>query len=88
MTKFERLGEKCTTTICHKTCPVHFFNEYGAGKDCHNNCMESLRFPNVAAAVNLWIAGKEWSKQSLMKCGGDYDCREGMEQAKPDEVRR
>ena len=73
MTKLEKLGEKCTSNICHKSCPVWWFNENGAGKGCHNNCVEALRFPNVAAAVDLWLRNKEWSKESLMKCGGDYD---------------
>lgn len=73
MTEFEKLGNKCTSTICHKGCPIHYFNEHGGGKDCHNNCMETLRFPTVAAAVKLWLKGKEWDKESLMRFGGDYD---------------
>ena len=73
MTQIEKLGNKCTSTICHKECPVWYFNEKGAGKDCHNNCMETLRFPTVAKAVKLWLSGKEYDKESLHKCGGDYD---------------
>ena len=73
MTLFEKLGEKCTNTICHKTCPVWYFNNKGAGKDCHNNCMETLRFPMVAAAVRLWVNGKNYDKSSLDSFGGDYD---------------
>ena len=73
MTIVEKLGNKCTNTICHKTCPIWYFNNKGAGKGCHNSCVESMRFPTVAKAVNLWVAGKEWSKEELHKCGGDYD---------------
>lgn len=73
MTIVEKLGNKCTNTVCHKDCPVWYFNHKGAGKDCRNNCVESMRFPTVAKAVNLWVTGKEWSKEELHKCGGDYD---------------
>lgn len=73
MTKFERLGNKCTSTICHKSCPISYFNNKGGGKDCHNNCVEALRFPTVAKAVDLWLSGKEWSKEELQTLGGDYD---------------
>lgn len=73
MTKIEKLGNKCTDTICHKTCPVWYFNNKGAGVDCHNNCVESMRFPTVAEAVNLWLEGKEWDKESLHRFGGGYD---------------
>ena len=73
MTTIEKLGIRCTSTICHKTCPVWYFNNEGAGKDCHNNCVETLRFPTVAQAVKLWIKGKPYDKESLKRFGGDYD---------------
>lgn len=65
MTKLERLGNKCTNTICHKECPVYYFREEGAGKGTGNNCVESLRFPNVARAAEAWMSGKKWSKEEL-----------------------
>lgn len=73
MKQLEKLGTMCTSNICHKTCPVWYFNEKGAGKGCHNNCMETLRFPTVAEAVRLWLRGKEYDKESLNRFGGDYD---------------
>lgn len=65
MTKLERLGNRCTNTICHKECPVWYFKNKGVGSGTGNNCVESLRFPNVARAVELWLSGKEWSKAEL-----------------------
>ncbi len=59
-TLFEKLGEKCTSGKCNKGCPIYIFNEEGAGKDCHNGCMESLRFPNVAAATKEWVLGRKY----------------------------
>lgn len=73
MTTVEKLGNKCTDTICHKSCPIWWFNNQGAGKGCRNNCMEAMRFPTVAQAVNDWLKGKPWSKESLNEFGGDYD---------------
>ena len=67
MTKFEKLGNKCTNTICHKECPIYYFNNEGVGKGTGNNCVESMRFKNVARAVELWLSGKSWSKQELMR---------------------
>ena len=29
MTKLERLGNKCTNTICHKECPIYYFRKNG-----------------------------------------------------------
>lgn len=72
MTTIEKLGNRCTTTICHKTCPVYYFKNEGAGKGTGNNCIEAMRFPNVAQAVKLWINGKPWSKETLHDFGG-YD---------------
>lgn len=71
MTQFERLGEKCTNTICHKECPIWYFNHNGAGKGTGNNCMESLRFPNVTRAMKLFLAGKPWDKSTLHDFGED-----------------
>lgn len=65
MTKLERLGNKCTNTICHKECPVWYFTKEGAGKGTGNNCVEALRFPNVARNAELWMSGKKWSKAEL-----------------------
>lgn len=65
MTKFEKLGNKCTNSICHKECPVWYFRNHGAGEGTGNNCVESLRFKNVARNVELWIRGKPWSKTEL-----------------------
>ena len=65
MTKLERLGTKCTTTICHKECPIYYFRKNGAGKGTGNNCVESMRFSNVARNVELWLKGKPWSKAEL-----------------------
>lgn len=65
MTKLERLGNICTNTICHKECPIYYFRESGAGKGTGNNCVESMRFPNVARNVELWLEGKTWSKAEL-----------------------
>lgn len=73
MTTVEKLGNKCSDSICHKACPIWWFNNQGAGVGCHNNCMETMRFPNVARAVNDWLKGKPWDKESLNKFGGDYD---------------
>ena len=71
MTKLERLGNKCTNAICHKECPIRYFQEVGAGKGTGNTCVESLRFPNVARAVELWLSGKEWSKEELERWEDD-----------------
>ena len=65
MTKLERLGSKCTNTICHKECPIYYFRENGAGTGTGNNCVESMRFSNVARNVELWLKGKPWSKAEL-----------------------
>lgn len=65
MTTVEKLGNKCTNTTCHKECPIWWFNHKGAGVGTGNNCMESMRFPAVAKAVNQWLRGKEWNKSSL-----------------------
>lgn len=65
MTKLERLGNKCTNTICHKDCPVWYFTNDGVGKGTGNNCVEAMRFPNVARNVELWLSGKKWSKAEL-----------------------
>lgn len=65
MTKLEKLGNKCTNTICHKACPIYYFLEKGAGKDTGNDCVSSLRFSNVARNVELWLKGKPWSKAEL-----------------------
>ena len=65
MTFIEKLGNKCTNTICHKECPIWWFNHRGAGAGCGNNCVEAMRFRNVAEAVKLWISGKEWDKGNL-----------------------
>lgn len=65
MTKLERLGERCTNTICHKACPVYYFRKEGAGRGTGNNCVESLRFPNVAREAEKWISGKPWNKEAL-----------------------
>ena len=73
ITTIEKLGNKCTDTICHKDCPVWWFNNKGAGRGCHNNCMETLRFPTVAEEVGKWLKGKDWSEAALTKFGGDYD---------------
>lgn len=76
MNKLEKLGSKCTSTICHKECPIYYFNNEGAGGGCHNNCMETLRFPTVAAAVDLWINGKSYDKKTLHYFG-DEDQEDG-----------
>lgn len=65
MTKLEKLGNKCTSTICHKECPVWYFRNLGAGNGTGNNCVESLRFCNVSRNVELLLKGKPWSKEEL-----------------------
>ena len=40
-----QLGEFCTTTICHKGCPI-YKSKYQT--NLHNSCMECLRFPEIA----------------------------------------
>lgn len=64
MTNIEKLANKCTNTKCTK-CPIWIFNNEGAGTGLHNNCVESMRFPTVAVAVNLWIHGKPFDRASL-----------------------
>lgn len=61
----EKLGNKCTTTICHKACPIYYFIHEGVGKGTGNNCVESMRFPNVSRNVELWLKGKPWNKEEL-----------------------
>ena len=65
----EKLGNKCTNTICHKECPIYYFKHEGAGNGTGNNCVEAMRFPNVANAVRLWLAGKKWDKSTLHDFG-------------------
>lgn len=40
----QQIGEFCTSTNCKK-CPIRKWNEESG---LHNDCMESLRFPEVA----------------------------------------
>ena len=42
-----QIGEFCTNTLCNK-CPIRKWNEESG---LHNDCMESLRFPEVAAII-------------------------------------
>ena len=42
-----QIGEFCTNTLCHK-CPVQKWNEESG---LHNDCMESLRLPEVSKIV-------------------------------------
>ena len=70
MTILQKLGEKCTSTKCTK-CPVwQFNNEGGKGDGLHNNCVESLRFRVVYEAMQLFLSGKEYDRQSLK---GEFD---------------
>ncbi len=71
MKKLEKLGNKCTTTICHKACPIYYFTHEGAGKNTGNNCVESMRFPNVSRNVDLWLKGKPWNKEELNRWEDD-----------------
>lgn len=41
----QQLGEYCTSTICHKDCPIYDSKWHN---ECHNSCMECLRFPDIA----------------------------------------
>lgn len=41
----QQLGEYCTSTICRKDCPIY---DSKWRNECHNNCMECLRFPDIA----------------------------------------
>jgi len=72
MTIIEKLGNKCTNTKCTK-CPIWIFNNEGAGVGCHNNCMESMRFPTVAKAVKLWLLGKDFDRESLKSFGDEEE---------------
>ena len=68
-----KLGHKCTDSICHKTCPVWWFKNEGAGKNTGNSCVECLRFTTVEEAVKLWLSNKAWDKDRLNSFGDEYD---------------
>lgn len=50
-----QIGEFCTNTLCKK-CPVAKWNEESG---LHNDCMESLRFPEVSRIMLEQIKGRK-----------------------------
>lgn len=49
----QQVGKYCTSHLCHK-CPIKKWNDESG---LHNDCMESLRFPEVADLMLKEIRG-------------------------------
>lgn len=64
MTKLERLGNKCTNTICRKECPVWYFTNKGVGNGTGNNCVEALRSLTWQRRLNCGCPVRNGAKMS------------------------